>query len=136
MTTTYCGKTERQGPARKAVCGQSSGTDVHQCTACEQRDVNDALMRKAALSIARVAHEVCSALAVSNGDYSTKPWEALPQGDQDRLQARVMGFLNNPEMHPTSDLGPAVATLSASARSSAYVFHGVVHAIAREQARD
>ncbi|GEM_PF-3864960 len=136
MTTTYCGETERLGPGRKAICGQAAGDGVHQCTACHQREANDAQMRKAALSIARVAHEVCASLAVSGGDYSTKPWEALTPADQERLQARVLGFLNNPAMHPTADLGPAVATLSASARAAAYVFHGVVHAIAREQSRD
>jgi hypothetical protein len=38
-------------------------------------------------------------------------------------------------LHPTAQHGPAVATLSASERAAAYVFHGVVHAIAREQAR-
>ena len=35
----------------------------------------------------------------------------------------------------TAQHGPAVATLSASERAAAYVFHGVVHAIAREQTR-
>lgn len=87
------------------------------------------------LSIARVAHEVCGALAVAQGDYTTKPWESITQAEQKVLRARVAGFLNNPGMHPTADLGPAVATLSASDRAKAYVFHGVVHAIAREQSR-
>lgn len=87
------------------------------------------------LSIARVAHEVCGALAVAQGDYTTKPWESLLQTEQKLLRARVTGFLNNPGMHPTADLGTAVATLSASDRARAYVFHGVVHAIAREQSR-
>lgn len=101
MTTTYCGETERLGPGRKAVCGQKANDGSHQCTACQQREANDDLMRKAALSIARVAHEVCGALSVSIGDYSSKPWEALEPADQEQLQSRVMGFLNNPGMHPT-----------------------------------
>lgn len=87
------------------------------------------------LSIARVAHEVCGALAVANGDYTSKPWEALTNPEQKVLRARVACFLNNPGMHPTADLGSAVATLTAHDRAKAYVFHGVVHAIAREQSR-
>lgn len=87
------------------------------------------------LSIARVAHEVCGALAVGQGDYSTKPWETLTSAEQKVLRARVTAFLNNPGLHPTAELGPAVALLTANDRAKAYVFHGVVHAIAREQSR-
>lgn len=88
------------------------------------------------LSVARVAHEVCGALAVSHGDYTSRPWEQLSPAEQATKRARVAAFINNPGMHPTADLGPAVATLSANDRAAAYVFHGVVHAIAREQSRD
>lgn len=87
------------------------------------------------LSIARVAHEVCGALAVGQGDYTSKPWEALTGAEQKMLRARVTAFLNNPGMHPIAGLGPAVAVLTDSDRAKAYVFHGVVHAIAREQSR-
>lgn len=87
------------------------------------------------LSITRVAYEVCAALAVSRGDYSTKPWEGLSPAEQRVHLARTTAFLNNPGLHPTAELGPAVATLSADDRAAAYVFHGVVHAIAREQSR-
>ncbi|GKS73674.1 hypothetical protein AVME950_02280 [Acidovorax sp. SUPP950] len=86
-------------------------------------------------AIARVAHEVVAAHSVAHGDYTTEPWESFPEKDKARTCARVAAFLNNPGLHPTADLGPAVATLSATERSAAYVFHGVVHAIAREQAR-
>lgn len=136
MTTTYCGETERLGPDRKAVCGQKTPDGLHQCKHCAQREADDEQMRKAALSVARVAHEVCGALAVSRGDYSSKPWESLDSVNRQQLQSRVIGFLNNPGLHPTAHLGNAVATLSADDRAAAYVFHGVVHAIAREQSRD
>lgn len=89
-----------------------------------------------ALSIARVAHEVCGALAVAHGDYTGLPWEGLPREQQALKRARVAAFLNNPGLHPTADMGNAVATMSADDRAAAYVFHGVVHAIAREQSRD
>lgn len=89
-----------------------------------------------ALSIARVAHEVCGALGVARGDYTGKSWESLTESEQALKRSRVAAFLNNPGMHPTTDLGAAVATLSADDRAAAYVFHGVVHAIAREQSRD
>lgn len=89
-----------------------------------------------ALSIARVAHEVCGALGVARGDYTGKPWEGLTEEEQALRRARVAAFLNNPGLHPTADMGNAVATMSADDRAAAYVFHGVVHAIAREQSRD
>ena len=89
-----------------------------------------------ALSIARVAHEVCGALGVARGDYTGKSWESLTEGEQTLKRSRVAAFLNNPGLHPTADMGNAVATMSADDRAAAYVFHGVVHAIAREQSRD
>ena len=62
--------------------------------------------------------------------------ERLPDSERAHVLAKVTAFLNNPDLHPTAQHGPAVATLSASQRAAAYVFHGVVHAIAREQTRD
>lgn len=87
-------------------------------------------------AIARVAHEVVAAHSVAYGDYTTPPWESLPDKDKAHTCAKVAAFLNNPGLHPTAQHGPAVATLTASERAAAYVFHGVVHAIAREQTRD
>lgn len=87
-------------------------------------------------AIARVAHEVVAAHSVAHGDYSTPPWESLPEQDKAHTCAKVAAFLNNPGLHPTAQHGVAVATMSASERAAAYVFHGVVHAIAREQTRD
>lgn len=87
-------------------------------------------------AIARVAHEVVAAHSVAHGDYTTPPWERLADKEKDHTCAKVAAFLNNPSLHPTAQHGPAVATLSASDRAAAYVFHGVVHAIAREQSRD
>ena len=87
-------------------------------------------------AIARVAHETVAAHNTAYGDYSTPPWERLPDSERARVLAKVTAFLNNPDLHPTAQHGPAVATLSAGERAAAYVFHGVVHAIAREQTRD
>ena len=70
------------------------------------------------------------------GDYTTPPWERLADKDKDHTCAKVAAFLNNPGLHPTAHHGTAVAALTASQRAAAYVFHGVVHAIAREQSRD
>lgn len=92
---------------------------------------DDALVK----AIARVAHEVVAGHNTAYGNYTTPPWEKLPEKDQAHTCAKVAAFLNNPKMHPTAQHGPAVATLSASERAAAYVFHGVVHAIAREQTR-
>lgn len=86
-------------------------------------------------AIARVAHEVVTAHSAAYGDYTTKPWEALSPEEQNHIRAKAAAFLNNPKLHPTAQHGPAVAMLSASQRAAAYVFHGVVHAIAREQTR-
>ena len=86
-------------------------------------------------AIARVAHEVVAAHTAAYGDYSTKPWERLSLPEQRHVRSKVAAFLNNPKLHPTAEHGPMVATLSASQRAAAYVFHGVVHAIAREQTR-
>lgn len=87
-------------------------------------------------AIARVAHETVAAHNTAYGDYSTPPWERLPDSERAHVLAKVTAFLNNPDLHPTAQHGPAVAVLSASQRAAAYVFHGVVHAIAREQTRD
>lgn len=86
-------------------------------------------------AIARVAHEVVAAHNTAYGNYTTPAWETLSDKDKAHACAKVAAFLNNPQMHPTAQHGPAVATLSASERAAAYVFHGVVHAIAREQTR-
>ena len=87
-------------------------------------------------AIARVAHEVVAAHSVAHGDYTTPPWETLPEKEKAHTCAKVAAFLNNPSLHPTAQHGPAVATLTATQRAAAYVFHGVVHAIAREQTRE
>ena len=86
-------------------------------------------------AIARVAHEVVAAHSAAYGDYTTKPWESLSQEEQNHTRAKVAAFLNNPKLHPTAQHGPMVAALTSSQRAAAYVFHGVVHAIAREQTR-
>lgn len=85
-------------------------------------------------AIARVAHEVCAAYAVSCGDYTNLPWEQLTDTEQSRTHAKVQMFLNTPGMPATSGMAP-VATLTAQERSTAYIFQGVVAAIAREQNR-
>lgn len=108
---------------------------TEQTTAAAQDGANtadDGLVK----AIARVAHEVVAAHSVAYGDYTTPPWEKLPDKEKAHTCSKVAAFLNNPGLHPTAQHGPAVATLSASERAAAYVFHGVVHAIAREQARD
>lgn len=109
-------------------------TTQHETQAAETNanTAQDALVK----AIARVAHEVVAAHSVAYGDYTTLPWERLADREKDHTCAKVAAFLNNPGLHPTAQHGPAVATLSASERAAAYVFHGVVHAIAREQTRD
>lgn len=86
-------------------------------------------------AIARVAHETVGAHNSAYGDYTALPWERLPEKDRAQALGKVAAFLNNPDLHPTAMHGPSVATLTASQRAAAYVFHGVVHAIAREQTR-
>lgn len=146
--TTYCGDRRTIGHGETAICGEMGHGGVHQCAACRQADrlaakssaeapaspntADDGLVK----AIARVAHEVVAAHSVAYGDYSTPPWESLPDKDKAHTCAKVAAFLNNPGLHPTAQHGVAVATMSASERAAAYVFHGVVHAIAREQARD
>ena len=107
-------------------------TEQEQSTAPEGTNTADDGLVKA---IARVAHEVVAGHNTAYGDYTTQPWERLPEKEKDHTCAKVAAFLNNPQMHPTAQHSPAVATLSASERAAAYVFHGVVHAIAREQTR-
>lgn len=102
-----------------------------QATPAEPNSPDDGLVA----AIARVAHEVVAAHTAAYGDYSTKPWERLSLPEQRHVRSKVAAFLNNPKLHPTAEHGPMVATLSASQRAAAYVFHGVVHAIAREQTR-
>lgn len=107
-------------------------TEQEQSTAPEGTNTADDGLVKA---IGRVAHEVVAGHNTAYGNYTTPPWEALTDKDKAHTCAKVAAFLNNPQLHPTAQHGPAVATLSASERAAAYVFHGVVHAIAREQAR-
>lgn len=85
-------------------------------------------------AIARVAHEVCAAYAVSCGNYATLPWDKLTDTEQSRTHAKVKMFLDTPGMQATAGMAP-VATLTAQERSAAYIFQGVVAAIAREQNR-
>ena len=130
--TAYCKGLTRMGHGENAVCGDRYYGETYQCASCALIDckaahpdtegpntADDGLVK----AIARVAHETVAAHNTAYGDYSTPPWE-------------VTAFLNNPDLHPTAQHGPAVAVLSASQRAAAYVFHGVVHAIAREQTRD
>lgn len=107
-------------------------TTQQETTAHEGPNTQDDGLVKA---IARVAHETVAAHSAAYGDFTTPPWERLPEKDRAHVLAKVAAFLNNPDLHPTAQHGPMVATLSASQRAAAYVFHGVVHAIAREQTR-
>lgn len=108
-------------------------SDQHEApaTPAEPNSPDDGLVA----AIARVAHETVAAHNSAYGDYSAPPWERLPEKERAHARAKVSAFLNNPDLHPTAQHGPMVATLSASQRAAAYVFHGVVHAIAREQTR-
>lgn len=144
---SYCGDRRTTGHGDADICGQEGQGGMHQCAVCRQKDrlaakaegeepagpngANDGLVQ----AIARVAHEVVAAHGSAYGDYTTPPWEKLPEKDRAHTCAKVAAFLNNPKLHPTAQHGPMVATLSASQRAAAYVFHGVVHAIAREQTR-
>lgn len=145
--TTYCGSRRTTGHGEADICGEMGPGGVHQCAACELKDhkaeeqkdadkyanyAQDALVK----AIARVAHESVAAHNSAYGDYTTPPWERLPEKDKDHTCAKVAAFLNNPDLHPTAHHGTSVAVLTASQRAAAYVFHGVVHAIAREQSRD
>jgi len=142
--TNYCGDRRTVGHGEVAICGEMGPCGVHQCAACELKDskaanpgpdgantADDGLVK----AIARVAHEVVAAHSAAYGDFTTPPWERLPEKDRAHVLAKVAAFLNNPDLHPTAQHGPMVATLSSSQRAAAYVFHGVVHAIAREQTR-
>ena len=143
--TTYCKGLTRMGHGENAVCGDHYYSETYQCASCALIDskaanqeakgantADDGLVK----AIARVAHETVAAHNTAYGDYSTPPWERLPDSERAHVLAKVTAFLNNPDLHPTAQHGPAVAVLSASQRAAAYVFHGVVHAIAREQTRD
>lgn len=143
--TTYCKGLTRMGHGENAMCGERYYDSTYQCAACALVDsqaaqpaapegpntADDGLVK----AIARVAHEVVASHNAAYGDYSAPPWERLPEPERAVVLGKVSAFLNNPEMHPTAMHGPSVATLSASQRAAAYVFHGVVHAIAREQTR-
>lgn len=142
--TTYCKGLTRMGHGENAVCGDRYYSDTYQCASCALIDfkaahpeaegtntADDGLVK----AIARVAHEVVAAHSTAYGDFTTPPWERLPEKERSHVLAKVAAFLNNPELHPTAQHGPMVATLSASQRAAAYAFHGVVHAIAREQTR-
>ncbi|MDD0837903.1 hypothetical protein PSQ40_04895 [Curvibacter sp. HBC61] len=87
------------------------------------------------LAIARVAHEATQAYARSAGDYATQQaWEALDAKDQKTAVARVCFFLDNPAAEPGS-VHNALELQDSTQRAKAFIFHGVVRAIAREQAR-
>lgn len=133
------------GHGENAVCGDRYYSETYQCASCALIDskaanqeakgtntADDGLVK----AIARVAHEVVAGHNTAYGNYTTPPWESLPEKEKAHTCARVAAFLNNPGLHPAAQHGVAVATLSASERAAAYVFHGVVHAIAREQTRD
>lgn len=143
--TTYCKGLTRMGHGENAVCGDRYYSETYQCASCALIDSKTANQEAKAANtaddglvkaIARVAHEVVAGHNTAYGNYTTPPWESLPEKEKAHTCARVAAFLNNPGLHPTAQHGVAVATLSASERAAAYVFHGVVHAIAREQTRD
>ena len=114
------------------------------------------------LSIARVAHEVNKAYCESIGDMTQTYWEDAPQWQRDSAVKGVQLHLRNPDLgvsashdawmrekldtgwtygplkDPVKKEHPCIvpyADLPAEQKAKAFIFRGVVHAIAREQAR-
>lgn len=119
---------------------------------------NDALV----LAIARVAHEVNGDYCRSLGDYSQPSWEQAPDWQKASALVGVRMHLENPDATPEDShkswmaqkeaegwvYGPVkdpakkehpcmvpYAELPQEQRSKDFIFRGIVHAIAREQAR-
>ena len=81
-------------------------TTQQETAATEGHNTADDSLVKA---IARVAHETVAAHNTAYGDYSTPPWERLPESERAHVLAKVTAFLNNPDLHPTAQHGPAEA---------------------------
>lgn len=119
---------------------------------------NEALV----LAIARVTHEVNADYCRSLGDFSQTSWETAPQWQKDSAMLGVRMHLANPTATPADShaswmaqkekdgwvYGPvkdaekkehpcmvAYDELPQEQRSKDYIFRGIIHAIAREQAR-
>lgn len=113
-------------------------------------------------SIARIAHEVEAAYCASIGDYSQTVWEDTPEPQRQRTIEKVELYLTNPNLGVSAPhevwlremrgagwtYGPIIdptkkehphyvpyGDLPPNSRTKDFIFRGVVHAIAREQAR-
>lgn len=114
------------------------------------------------LSVARVAHEVNKAYCEAIGDMTQTNWEDAPQWQRDSAVAGVRLHLRNPDLgvsashdawmrekldtgwtygpikDPAKKEHPCIvpyADLPTEQKAKDFIFRGVVHAIAREQAR-
>ena len=114
------------------------------------------------LSVARVAHEVNKAYCEAIGDMTQTNWEDAPQWQRDSAVAGVQLHLRNPGLgvsashdawmrekldtgwtygpikDPAKKEHPCIvpyADLPTEQKAKDFIFRGVVHAIAREQAR-
>ena len=114
------------------------------------------------LSVARVTHEVNKAYCEAIGDMTQTNWEDAPQWQRDSAVAGVQLHLRNPNLgvsashdawmrekldtgwtygplkDPAKKEHPCIvpyADLPTEQKAKDFIFRGVVHAIAREQAR-
>ena len=88
-----------------------------------------------ALALARVAHETAQAYRNAVGDFAAHlAWELLTPQQQDTAYARAFFFLNNPDAKFTA-VHNALELADDKERAAAAIFHGVIRAICREQAR-